>query len=188
MTPDDIAHCSISTLKSILFENHVNTSYGILEKQDLVQKVVSLVTDERRDREIKEQEEREEAERMEWARREREKGEEERRATERDRKLMEERLRDRLKIDEEAGEQGTAAASTADLNSDSKPVSSSSPSAYPFSDKTQGGLCVICQDEHANMAIIDCGCASLTATLYCVIDLCPFKAILHFVKVARKLS
>jgi hypothetical protein len=180
MTPDEIAHLSISTLKSILFENRVNTSLGILEKQDLVRKVIALVTDERRDREIKEREEREEAERMEWARREREKEEMERKAIERERKLMEERLRrdGQAKADEDAGSQNTA--------SGAKSTSAPSPPSYPFPESAHDGLCVICQDEHANMAIIDCGCASF-ASSPCIIDLRVLEVILRFVKDARKL-
>ncbi|KAF8491115.1 hypothetical protein JB92DRAFT_3090556 [Gautieria morchelliformis] len=151
MTPDEIAHLSISTLKSILFQNRVNTSLGVLEKQDLVRKVVALVTDERRDREIKEREEREEAERMEWARREREGEEVERKAAERERKLMEERLRHdgQAKPGEDAGSKNTT----------NVPKSTSDPSSssYTYPESAHDGLCVICQDEHANMAIVDCG-------------------------------
>ena len=161
-------HLSIATLKSILFENRVNTSLGVLEKQDLVSKVLSLVRDERRDRELKEREEREEAERMEWARREREKEEERRKVAERERKLMEEQCRE----------------SGGSIVDDPKPASSPSPS---FSDRSHDGLCVICQDEHANMAIIDCGCASFVTTECSVIDLFSSEAIWHFAKGARKL-
>ena len=53
---------SISALKMILFQNHVNARL-IIEKGDLVDKVVTLVEDERRERE--ERRAREEEEMME---------------------------------------------------------------------------------------------------------------------------
>lgn len=146
---------------------------GILEKQDLVDKVIALVTDERRDREIKEREEREEAQRMEWARREREMQAEERRATE----------RERTSPRRESGE--------VTQDEETKPGSSTNgASAFsppPYLNKEQEGLCVVCQDEHATMAIIDCGCASPVELPCCLIDLHAFEAILHFVKGAQKL-
>ncbi|KAF8587208.1 hypothetical protein K439DRAFT_1652376 [Ramaria rubella] len=141
--PEEIASLPISTLKSILFENRVNSSSGVLEKQDLVQKVLVLVKDERRDREYKEREAREEAERMMWARREREREEEDR--MERERKLTEQRQRNAEELAE--GKEGKSTGVKA------RPTSSPT----PYSDRTQDGLCVVCQDEHANMAIIDCG-------------------------------
>ena len=181
MRPNDVARLPISTLKSILFENRVNTSIGVLEKQDLVDKVIALTTDERRDREIKEREEREEAERMEWARRERERQEEERKVAERERKLLEERLREGGGVmpDEEVKQESNTI--------DTKPASSPSSSSHPYPDREHEGVCVVCQDEHANMAIVDCGCACFVKLLCCLIDLHIFEAILHFVKGVQKL-
>jgi len=117
-----------------------------------VRKVLTLVEDERKDRQIKEREEREEAERMNWARREREKQEEERKVKDRERKLMEERR-------QREGESNTEETGGRPSGGDEpKPSTPHSPqSAPPYPERTQDGLCVICQDEHANMAIIDCG-------------------------------
>ncbi|KAF8524349.1 hypothetical protein BU17DRAFT_42956 [Hysterangium stoloniferum] len=135
---EEIARLPISTLKSVLFDNRVRAS-GVLEKTDLVQKVLSLVADERLDRAAKEREEREEAERMEWARQERLRAEEKRIAEEKERR-------------EGRQSGGNDNAST--------PIPHQVPGPSPphlSSDHLHDGLCVVCQDEHANMAIIDCG-------------------------------
>lgn len=136
----EIAHLPISTLKAILYENRVNISVGVLEKEDLVRKVVALVTDERRDREIRQQEELEEIIRM-------------------DQIHIEEAEEDQsyTSVAEEQetshAEEELAQASSSDNVNSSKQHKSHMvdiPSSHE-------GLCVVCQDEHANMAIIDCG-------------------------------
>jgi hypothetical protein len=151
---EGIKALSISMLKEILFRNHVNARL-ILEKSDLVNKVVTLVEAERKDRERKAIEEEQEKRAMEEARR------------------MREEESQRRKEEKESEE-------------------ASADSAKPFSlpPKVQAmaatlertGLCVICQDEEANIAIVDCGYASspssqfdtdlnhLIGTWRCVVD------------------
>ena len=128
MQPEGIRGLSVSTLKAILFQNHVNARL-ILEKSDLVDKVMTLVEDERRERERKAREE-----------------ELEKQAMEEERRLREE---SRRQAEEEK----------------SKGASSDSAKPPPLAPKAQAmaatlertGLCVICQDEEANIAIVDCG-------------------------------
>jgi hypothetical protein len=124
MLPEGIQALSIGTLKAILFQNHVNARL-ILEKTDLVEKVITLVEDERRDRERKAMEE-----------------EEEERAMEEERRMREERQRQE---DEDKGKNG----------------STLPPKAQAMAATlARTGLCVICQDEEANIAIVDCGWVS----------------------------
>ncbi|PPQ89236.1 hypothetical protein CVT25_001315 [Psilocybe cyanescens] len=165
MPPSAIGALGIGVLKSVLFTNHVPAGHGqILEKGDLVKKVLSLVEDERAERErMRRVEEMEEMERVQR--------EEERRAEEEEREEEEwERMRGQAHMDGSgesesggAGGDGTAG----DEQSHPHPEPSSSPPRAPpvAPPKTQGsattlertGLCVICQDEEANIAIVDCG-------------------------------
>lgn len=132
MQVEGIKALSIGVLKAVLFQNHVNARL-IIEKGDLVDKVVTLVEDERRERERKAREEEEET-------------------MERQRAMMEEhRMRQETQqtMDEGANDE---------LSDATKP--------HPLPPKAQAmaaalertGLCVICQDEDANIAIVDCGC------------------------------
>jgi len=59
MQTEGIRALSIGALKAILFQNHVNARL-IIEKGDLVDKVVTLVEDERRERDRRAREEEEE--------------------------------------------------------------------------------------------------------------------------------
>jgi len=99
----------------------------ILEKSDLVDKVITLVEDERRDRERKAIEE-----------------EQEKRALEEERRFREE---SQQKKKEDQNKDGSAAN-----------TSSLYPKAQAMAATLERtGLCVICQDEEANIAIVDCG-------------------------------
>jgi hypothetical protein len=125
MSSERLSALSIGTLKAILFQNHVNARL-IIEKSDLVAKVLALVDEERRDREREAEIKRREEE--EITRRQRE--EEERRAG--------------------SGGDGQNSADG------SKP--SLTPRAQEMASTLERtGLCVICQDEEANIAIVDCG-------------------------------
>jgi len=166
MTPEAIKSLSIGALKSILFTNHVNAGQ-ILEKSDLVNKVLTLVEDEKAERERQRRaEEREEMERLQ-----------------REQDAREEReWEERERMQRGAG----AASGGADIpsghseghdsrhdgsdshheGSSSTPVPPSTPPKPAHTPpKTRGsattlertGLCVICQDEEANIAIVDCG-------------------------------
>lgn len=186
MVDEDIAKLTIGTLKSVLFQNHVNATL-MLEKSELVNKVMRLVEEERRER----------RERMEEEERERQREEEE--AIERQRVLMEQHrereARQRAEREAQAASNGEEALEDMDdktslvdearpnVPSDDaaapstppKPKSTSppAPSKSPASmaaNLERTGLCVICQDEEANIAIVDCGCVFVTAvgriTLY----------------------
>ncbi|KAF9477956.1 hypothetical protein BDN70DRAFT_836974 [Pholiota conissans] len=174
MNTDDIRALSIHALKDILFTNHVNAGQ-ILEKSDLVAKVLVLIEDEKRERERQRQAE--EREQLELMRRE-----EERREQVRERALAAERERQRAEAEtaapgvtnaeeENAEEEAQAEMRAGDGSGENSPapeadlVSSSPPKPTPEAPKAQGsavtlertGLCVICQDEEANIAIVDCG-------------------------------
>ncbi|KAJ7158316.1 hypothetical protein C8R43DRAFT_995499 [Mycena crocata] len=139
MTIDSLASLSVHALKSILFTNHVNPGQ-VLEKSDLVKKVTDLVEEERRQRERQRlAEEREEQERIEQQR-----------------VMMEQFAR----TQKEKEDREKAAA---EQPGSSEPAEGSSSTALPpkaqamASHLERTGLCVICQDEEANIAIVDCG-------------------------------
>ncbi|KAJ8517908.1 hypothetical protein ONZ45_g4922 [Pleurotus djamor] len=155
MTDDSIAALSIGSLKSILFRNHV-VARGIIEKAELVKKVRDLVDNERRVRERAEiqrqMEEQAEQERIQQMIAE------------------EERCRREQEGAQETGNGETASPSddaSVDADGDSKmegaakpipkPTPSTTPSKAHISAFERNGLCVICQDEEANIAIVDCG-------------------------------
>jgi hypothetical protein len=129
MEAEGIKVLSIGTLKAILSQNHVNARL-ILEKSDLVNKVVTLIEDERRDRERKAREE-----------------ELENRAMEEERRMREENQR---KTEEDKGKknESTDSAKPAPLHPKAQAMAAT---------LERTGLCVICQDEEANIAIVDCG-------------------------------
>lgn len=157
MSTSDVQALPISTLKAILFRNHVNASM-VVEKSELVSKVQGLIDDERAEREAharreeEEEEERELREAMEQSRREHEEREA---AAERERAEQHEQA-------EATTEEGSA-----DHSSGTPPPQPPSPEPVrgKLSAKAQNlashlertGLCVICQDEEANIAIVDCG-------------------------------
>ena len=170
MSTDSIGSLSISALKSILFTNHVTTGLTgglILEKSDLVRKVLVLVENERAERVRQRQmEEREEMERLQRSMETMygtgyfERGTEE----------QTEGQQDGVDGDHPANDSGSSFDVPIEDGSRenegghgiNRPHSSSppAPSAAPRSSGSaldRPGMCVICQDEDANIAIIDCG-------------------------------
>ncbi|KAF8882505.1 hypothetical protein CPB84DRAFT_1686646 [Gymnopilus junonius] len=160
MAPEAIGSLSISVLKDILFKNHVNSGQ-ILEKSDLVKKVLTLVETEKVDRERHRQaEEREEMERLQ-------------REAERRQELERQRAAAAAATEASANQeqQQQDGKSPNDLSEPHPPPTSSSPKPAPApapapippqvygsaSSLERTGLCVICQDEEANIAIVDCG-------------------------------
>ena len=164
MPPDSIRMLSIGVLKSILFTNHVNVA-NILEKGDLVNKVIALVEDEKRERErmrlVGEMEE------MERVQREMEREGVDvspPSSTERDgagssqqgeRAVSPEGERRKHPSDpvpdtsgHERTEFNPAGGQRPDTNTTKPPLASA---------MERNGLCVVCQDEEANIAIVDCG-------------------------------
>jgi len=127
MPSSQISSLSVHSLKAVLFANHVNVGI-ILEKAELATKVRSLVEAERAERQAQA------AERE--AEEKREKEEQEQRLAEL-----------RAKRDARDGKPADAAPKR---ESGPSPSSSSPP-------PTEKSLCVVCQDEDANIAIVDCG-------------------------------
>ncbi|CAA7269961.1 unnamed protein product [Cyclocybe aegerita] len=172
MSPEEIRALSIGNLKAILFTNHVNAGQ-ILEKGDLVSKVLVLVEDEKAERERARRAE--ELEEMERVQRDQERQEEARQERER-----------RERSESEAQENATSSASASANDSSGEvrpqedgrdddhmpaqeppPAPPSSPPKpavvppLPRSHAERTGLCVVCQDEEANIAIVDCGHMSM---------------------------
>ncbi|KAJ9095278.1 hypothetical protein QFC21_005644 [Naganishia friedmannii] len=134
---------SIGTLKAILYENHVKVDFSqVLEKQELVGRVAMLVADERR--RLERQRAAEEAEEREVS-----------------------GLGGTTSVDVPAA----AAAPTAEMTglqvNENDGTRSASPSATPTTipevptgpkaSVERDGLCVVCQDQEAVFANIDCG-------------------------------
>ena len=132
MTDDEISHMSISALKAVLFQNHVNARL-LLEKGELVARVRALLGDER----------------LERAREAVIHAREEEEMIARQRTMMEEH-RQRAHQDREQ-------AHSEDDAQHSEPKSSPPPIMGTSADLERNGLCVVCQDEEANIAIVDCG-------------------------------
>lgn len=177
MTDREVKALSIGTLKAILFRNHVNARL-VVEKEELVSKVKSLLEDERRER----------------ADSTRRAEEEERETQERIRRLREQAAASRAQsaVPPSQSAENVQSSSEGDITleridtaahgpttehdvppptppKETSPPSPSSPSSSApigqMSQKAQAmashlertGLCVICQDEEANIAIVDCG-------------------------------
>lgn len=187
MTDEDIAKLTIGTLKNVLFQNHVNATL-MLEKSELVGKVMRLVEAERTERREREEEEererlREEEEAMERQRvmmaQHRERQEREAREREerekREREAQESTGGDEPPVvvegeqtvdeekppatDERPSEETTPAAAPSTPpkpKTTAPPVPPKSPASMA-AHLERTGLCVICQDEEANIAIVDCG-------------------------------
>ncbi|KAG8926884.1 hypothetical protein FRC03_001066 [Tulasnella sp. 419] len=140
LTDDELSALSSHTLKEVLHQNHVNARL-ILEKSDLIDKVKLLIEAERSQRQREE-----DARRME-----------EEEAIARQHRLMEE-LRQRNQMKEVEHATSTTTSEIGDASQPPDPHQDSSPSKdlKPTMLERQG-LCVVCQDSEANMAIVDCG-------------------------------
>ncbi|KIP04380.1 hypothetical protein PHLGIDRAFT_31371 [Phlebiopsis gigantea 11061_1 CR5-6] len=156
MPEDAVQKLSISTLKAVLFRNHVNTGM-VVEKQELVAKVRTLIADERLEREAaarrQEEEDRELTEALAQSRREHEEA-----------LAQQEVPSPDATSGEGQGEDAPAPAGPAGSATPAQPAEPK-PAAPKMTPKAQAmaahlertGLCVICQDEEANIAIVDCG-------------------------------
>jgi len=192
MAPEDLRSLPVSVLKEILFHNHVNARL-LIEKSDLVERVTTLIADERRERERQEmfRQMEEEQERL--------------RQMEAEAETQIVRL-DELHLDPEsepprrasgvtpeptpdtglgqgpevlagsndtnqpiptANTEGTTPPSVVPAPLEQQTTANTPPPSRPLSGLTsrpamamnleRNGLCVICQDEEANIAIVDCG-------------------------------
>ncbi|KAJ7226255.1 hypothetical protein B0H12DRAFT_1149277 [Mycena haematopus] len=146
MNDETLRALSIHVLKEILFTNHVAAGV-VLEKSDLVKKVRDLLEEERRQRERQRlAEEAEEQERIEQQR-----------------VMMEQFARQQK--EREDREKAAAAATAGDASVEGGESGSMPSVPPPLPPKAQAmashlertGLCVICQDDEANIAIVDCG-------------------------------
>ncbi|KAH9962922.1 hypothetical protein BC827DRAFT_1129739 [Russula dissimulans] len=136
MTDDEISHMSIGALKAVLFQNHVNARL-LLEKSDLVTRVRALLGDERQER----------------AREAAIHAREEEDIIARQQAMMEEQLRreEQARLDREQARRTRSEGNDGQLPKPKVPPPSTSV------DLERNGLCVVCQDEEANIAIVDCG-------------------------------
>lgn len=159
-----LSSLSIGTLKAILYENHVRVDFSqVLEKSELVGRVAELVEDERkrleRQRREEEREEREAREAKERAERQ-ERGEmspgPSNGARGPDGDLID--LMDDAGLAEAADGEETG---KSDSSSDPKSRSPRSPPTGPQAEDR--GLCVVCQDEEATLAVVDCGHLAMCA-------------------------
>ena len=135
---------SIHNLKGILDANHVNTRL-VLEKSELVDKVWNLVEVEKRDRE---------RERLIHEREEQE-------AIRRQEEMLETIRRQQMERVSAAshssnGPNGANVEKGREKENEDKAKSASPKPLGTFS-MDRDGLCVVCQDEEANVAIVDCG-------------------------------
>ena len=167
---------SIGALKSILFQNHV-TARLVVEKDELVAKVRALLDAERSDRARHAADEEAERVALEEARREREQGAAARPSATADyaegagTDAMEVDVHDHDHDGDVHMQEGTSAESPPrpppksgpppppkSAPASPPPPSRLSPSAQAMASHLERtGLCVICQDEEANIAIVDCG-------------------------------
>ncbi|KAL4254736.1 RING-FYVE domain-containing E3 ubiquitin-protein ligase [Abortiporus biennis] len=175
MPRENISSLSIGSLKGILFRNHVNARL-VVEKSELVDKVERLVEDERKEREDSRRREEEEERMFEEMRRVAEERNNEERTEAPVHTEGAESNQDETTTagDAEATDSGTSNAepgtsSTNPSTSNSHPGPDTPPNSKvqtpKMTPKAQAmasqlertGLCVICQDEEANIAIVDCG-------------------------------
>lgn len=157
MPSERIGSLSIGNLKSVLNTNHVNPGQ-VLEKSDLVQKVLTLVGAEKGERER--QRLAEEMEEMERVQREVERMEEGERARERrERESHSDRSSSPSRNSSSSRSAHHHGEKTSGSNSSPPPPRTPSPSITQkmASALERTGLCVVCQDDEANIAIVDCG-------------------------------
>lgn len=147
-----LSSLSIGTLKAILYENHVHVDFSqVLEKSELVARVAELVEDERK---------RLERQRWEEEREEREaRGEMSPGPSGLDGDLID-LMGDAEPIDIPTAGDGVRS----DNGSGSEPRGARSPRSPPTGPQAEDrGLCVVCQDEEATLAVVDCGHLAMCA-------------------------
>lgn len=149
---------SVHILKGILDANHVNSRL-VLEKSELVDKVWNLVEVEKRDRE---------RERLIHEREEQE-------AIRRQEEMMERLRRQQMERNSAASPSSNRPNGGASANEENGREKEKEDQAKPGSPKPldtfsldRDGLCVVCQDEEANVAIVDCGYVSLNSRHLCL--------------------
>lgn len=151
MPPEDIKSLPVSVLKEILFHNRVDTRL-VIEKSDLVERVMTLIANER-----------EERERQEIHRQMEEEEEERLRHMEIGTETHSERL-DEPHLDSEhqtSDSEQIPTVSAVDMTNPEQQTTTNTKATLtrPAMAKNleRSGLCVVCQDEEANIAVVDCG-------------------------------
>ncbi|KAG8961107.1 hypothetical protein FRC05_006380 [Tulasnella sp. 425] len=179
-TPEELNALSVHVLKEILHQNHVNARL-LLEKSDLVDRVKMLIDDERREREREDEMRRlEEQETIDLQHRmmaELRAREQERERQMRENAAAASRSAPDLSQAEssqggpalggnETTKTGSPSPDNPDGNSASREDQATSPPAPAPAPPSfsplphvmeRSGLCVVCQDAEANMALVDCG-------------------------------
>ena len=164
MSDTQVAALSIGSLKEILFKNHV-TARLIVEKGELVSRVKTLVDEERVERERKAREEEAERQYEEQMRAAREVSSSSSGPSQSASPAPERAEGVQMPVPQHATAEGPTFP-TADTSFSPpkravtpQPASTLPPSAQAMASRLERtGLCVICQDEEANIAIVDCGC------------------------------
>ncbi|KAH7345244.1 hypothetical protein B0J17DRAFT_33237 [Rhizoctonia solani] len=137
MKPEGISSLSIGILKAILHHHHVRIPQDALEKRDLVDRVVTLV----------------EAARAEKEREARARAAEEEAEIEAQRQAFEELERKK----KAAAQKDDTGGPEEEPFQEQAPAGVPKAAAHTAAKLERDGLCVICQDEDANIAIVDCG-------------------------------
>ncbi|KAG2342267.1 hypothetical protein BDR05DRAFT_964229 [Suillus weaverae] len=155
MSTSSLSRLPIHTLKQILYEARVRLPTDLLEKGELVARVSAWLEEERTAAEERDIMEREEREQEERERRERQE-QEQRQRVEAERSAME------TELAESEDAQVHDSVENVEIHDESQqhppPPSSSPPPSLPRTALAErSGLCVICQDQEANIAIVDCG-------------------------------
>ncbi|KAG1823485.1 uncharacterized protein BJ212DRAFT_683996 [Suillus subaureus] len=162
MSTSSLSRLPIHTLKQILYEARVRLPADLLEKGELVARVSTWLEEERTAAEERDIMEREEREQEERERREREE-QEERERVEAERSIMETEL---AEPEDDHMHDFAENAETHDESQQHPPPPSTSPPPSPprMTLAERSGLCVICQDQEANIAIVDCGHLAMCRT------------------------
>ncbi|KAM5533395.1 hypothetical protein V8D89_012945 [Ganoderma adspersum] len=165
MQDAQVAALSIGSLKEILFKNHV-TARLIVEKGELVSRVKTLVDEERAERERKaheEEAERQYEEQMRAARQASTSAGPSQSASPAPERA-EGREHVQMPLPQPAEEEAPAFPAADTSSSPPKrvvtpqPANTLPPNVQAMASRLERtGLCVICQDEEANIAIVDCG-------------------------------
>ena len=169
MSDAQVAALSIGSLKEILFKNHV-TARLVVEKGELVSRVKTLVEEERVERERKAREEEVERQYEEQMRGARDASSApagpSQSASPTPERAQSGEGGVQMPVPQPAAAAESAAFPEAETSSSPlkrvvtpQPATTLPSSAQAMASRLERtGLCVICQDEEANIAIVDCGC------------------------------
>ena len=161
MDPTEIQSLSISALKSLLFSNHINVnSTMVLEKSDLVERALHSLWRMKiiRERMGQANEEEEVMFRESMGEADRESMRDERaRQEDEDHHYHASSAANRKQEDENAHSSSSSSHLHANTSPPRPTLSSDRSPPRKTAYTERNGLCVVCQDEEANIAIADCG-------------------------------